>query len=374
VKPIISTVLVLSLVYSLGHAGVEPSTELQKDIWKDTPGNTIIFSDIPNLTFKGADSGPSLIFSDDPEYLKAEGICGQETLSHETGRLYLYNVNGTYTTLKFAVVLKNLSDEPEHVILTKRGTAKPSGNYNFIGKTALLQFYESHLHNDILVPPHESALLDPNWENIKTKYDDLAHGFYEFYCPESTQVTLCGFDATKDTLKIYESLAILSTNSRNAGRGLFPHSDRKIVVDKPVDTKDGIQRLHIADGKIDPWITGTDGTNGNKPTRIGGNYGVLYTIEIPLQSSDKRDMAVLVSTPVNGCPYGGVIGTKPEHNLKPAGYFLTPADQNVYKMSTTVSLAGIYRTGKKPETIILEYSPPGASCLPVDLILVPVKK
>ena len=186
-----------------------------------------------------------------------------------------------------------------------------------LGKSALLEFYQKKLNQPVKIAPLGTALLDPYWNTVPAKHNELAHGFYEFYCAQSTEIILCGLPFDADPLKTYSTLSVLPSSGKNAGRGLYDASDRKITFNNPMDTKDGVKRFRMADGIIDTWVTGTDNTN-HKNVKLVGNYGVFYHIEIPVLSSDDKDFAVVVmSQPsgMSGCAYAGIIGTHPELNL-----------------------------------------------------------
>jgi len=362
-----------------GIAGVEAPLPMQKAVRNLTPGRSLTYdanlNRVPLAPYSISSSGPALIMSDDPERVYDSGILTQESIGAGTARIYFYNIKYTPSDdFKITVVLKNLSTETGNVTILKRGADIP-GNYYLLGKNVLYSYYTSSLNQNIPILPLGSAILDPIWETNHAT--GLTHGFYEIYTRQSTQITICGLPYTANTLKTYSSLTIIPATAKNAGRGLFPCSDREITLNSVVDTKNGIKRIPLADwGANDPWIKGFDSTSSRIVANIG-NYGVMYTVNLPLQSTDNRDMAILVMCPVankGGCPYGGVIGTDTVHNQSPAGYFYTPSDLKSFTDTTTASLIGIYSLSKIPVTISFEFSPPGGSCLPASLLLVPIKK
>jgi hypothetical protein len=370
--------LVLVLVTN-GVAGVESSTPMQKAIRTLSPGQSLTYDNqlnfAPTAPYTIIPSGPPLVMSDDPERVYASGILTQESVGAGTSRIYFYNIKYTPSDdFKITVVLKNLSTETGHITILRRGADRP-GNYYLLGKTNLYSFYTSDLHTEIPIAPLASAILDSLWE---TNYaTGLTHGFYEIYAQQSTQVTICGLPFTSNTLETYESLTVISAKANNAGRGLFPNSDRKITLKQVVDTKNGIHRVPLADwGVNDPWIMGVDGLSGRTVANVG-NYGVMYSVNLPMRSTDNRDMAVMMMCPVanpGACPFGGVIGTNTFHNQSPAGFYYTPSDLKSFTNTTTASLIGIYSLSKTPVTISLQFSPPGGSCLPGALLLVPIEK
>lgn len=370
--------ILAGLLLTVGALAMEPNAELEQSIWNTSVGNTLYIGKITTqhnfMNFTVKDSGPRIVFSDNPEYLKDEGICCSETLGEETARVYLYNVNDSPTNhYKFAIILKNLTNKPGKVTIYRRAAIKPSQAYGRIGKVGLLDFYSKPYRKTVQIPAKGSALLDDFWEKNPAARQDLAHGFYEIYSHQSTQIIMAGMVKTKNTLKTYSQLTLLPPNNRNAGRGIFVTSDRYVKT-SPIDTKNGIQRLRMADGQIDKWVKGYDSSVNVKTENIG-NYGVLYTVEVPYTSSDNRLMAVVVMSQPAGadyCSYGGVVGTKAENNLTKAGYYLTPADQYHLVEATKGCLVGLYQAQPKGGTIQFEFSPPGSSCLPADFFFIPV--
>ena len=123
--------LSLFLLAGTLSAQVSVSPVLQSNLRNTLPGKSVNISTITTYTkfeaFKSEDYGPRLIFSDDPEYLKAPGICARETVGKETVRLYLYNVNDSPSNdFKFAIILKNLTPKIGLAAITHRGAKKPA--------------------------------------------------------------------------------------------------------------------------------------------------------------------------------------------------------------------------------------------------------
>jgi hypothetical protein len=102
---------------------------------------------------------------------------------------------------------------------------------------------------------------------------------------------------------------------------------------------------------------------------------VTYKIDVPVKSTDGRNMAVVIMSEPSGsdgCSYRGVIGTSPAYNITNSGYFYTPSDKWAFADKTSGALVGVYHLPVGTSTVSLEFSPPGASCLPADLFFVPV--
>jgi hypothetical protein len=372
--------LLVGLCVSLASAEkMEAPAQLQENLLKIEPGKSLNISDITThrdfLPFTFKDSGPTLMFSDDPEYVKDMGICAQEMVDIGTCRLYLYNVNDTPSNyFKFGILLKNVAEKQAHVQILRRGVGTPSQDYLGIGKTALASFLKGNYGKTLKINPDEVVNLDNYWEKTQVRHSDLAHGFYEIYTDQPLEITFCGLPSVLNPIKTLSSMTALISHKTNAGRGLYVTSDRKVEYQKVIDTQEGVQRIRLVDGDIDTWVQGKDRLTG-QVVKNAGNYGVLYSINLPIKSSDGRDLAVVIMGEPSGkdyCAYGGLIETMPAMNLTTSGIFNTPSDKWAFLDDFTGALVGIYRPGKNTQNLELKLSPPGSSCLPVDFFFIPV--
>jgi len=169
---------------------------------------------------------------------------------------------------------------------------------------------------------------------------------------------------------------IIPHSHGNAGRGLFGVSNYAVAATDTLDTKNGISQLIIADGQDDPWITGTIGAE-KAFARNAGNYGVLYNTKIKWKSTDGKGLALVTwnsrSADNQWCGGMGLTmelfdqqGNKVVRQL--------PIDALVTKAAPEAILIEIYKPDptKAIQEINFTYSPPGASCLPTPLILIPI--
>jgi len=380
-KYITLTTIILGLTVSLASGEkMEASAKLQENLWKTTPGKSVNISEITTykdfLPFTFKDSGPPIMFSDDPEYARDMGICARELIDIGTARLYLYNVNATPSNhFKFSILLKNVSENKATVSILRRGVANPSQDYLGVGKRALEGFLKGNKGKDIHINPDQVVHLDKFWEKHSVKNNELAHGFYEIYTDQPLDVIFCALPNVLNPIKAYSSMTALTSKNTNAGRGLYVSSDRKVNVDKVIDTQNGVDRIRLVDGVADTWVKGTDHLTGDA-VKLAGNYGVLYSVNIPIKSMDGRDLAVVIMAEPSGqdgCSYGGLIETSPSMNLSPSGIFHTPSDKWAFLDNSNGALVGIYRPSKETQNLELKFSPPGSSCLPVDFLFIPVK-
>jgi hypothetical protein len=158
---------------------------------------------------------------------------------------------------------------------------------------------------------------------------------------------------------------------------LFLTNDFKVVNERGfvLDTASGPMRLVLADGRNDPSIKGRDGITGTEPVKDGGNYGVMYRIRLKRSSSDGRGLALLMTKPGRGGKWCGAQSGAVQVNrgVWAGGTVAIPADRVAYGNPGEMVLLQEYPPLRKGATSDIEilYSPPGASCIPTPMLLVP---
>ena len=341
-------------------------------------------TDFPKIEFnKTVLPSPQFIISDDPEYIRVpEAIALQEDVMPGAVRLYVYNVNGVKEPekmkRKITAVIKNTGTEVMSIRMLKYASQKPSTNYFQVGKQGLEDYFASHVVKDVRkVKPGEVIAIDEQLEKNIVEYDELVHGFYEFVVDQPAQISVLQTAPEVSGPKAFARIKNVIPHSHgNAGRGLFGTSNYSITSNDTLDTKNGISQLIIADGKDDPWIEGTIGA-GKAYARNAGNYGVLYNTKIKWKSTDGKALALVTwnsrSADNKWCGGMGLTMELFDNNGKKVIRQL-PTDALITKASPELILVEIYKPdpSKPIQEINFTYSPPGASCLPTPLILVPI--
>ncbi|MEJ5055397.1 copper amine oxidase [Sphingobacterium sp. MYb382] len=341
-------------------------------------------TDFPKIKFKQTvQPGPEFIISDDPEYIRVpEAIALQEDVVPGAVRLYVYNVNGVKEPQKMprkiTAVIKNTGKEVMSLRMLKYASQKPSTNYFDVGKRGLEDYFSSTVQNDVRkVKPGEVIAIDEQLEKNIVGYDELVHGFYEFVVDQPAQISVLQTAPENKGPEAFAKIKNIIPHSHgNAGRGLFGISNYAVAATDTLDTKNGISQLIIADGQDDPWITGTIGAE-KAFARNAGNYGVLYNTKIKWKSTDGKGLALVTwnsrSADNQWCGGMGLTmelfdqqGNKVVRQL--------PIDALVTKAAPETILIEIYKPDptKAIQEINFTYSPPGASCLPTPLILIPI--
>ncbi|MBO9633117.1 MAG: copper amine oxidase [Chitinophagaceae bacterium] len=385
ILPLFSIVLSMA---AAAQAQTQPEG-LSKKLTSARPGDIVLLDGFltekfPKISFQQAiQPGPQFIISDDPEYIRIpEAIALQEEVSPGAVRLYLYNVNGVTAPQKMprkiSAVIKNLGKENMRIRMLKYSSQKPSTNYFQIGKQGLQDFFSSNEVNNLrVVKPGEVIAIDEKLEKQLVQYDELVHGFYEFVIDQPAQISVLQTAPEKSGPKAFATIDTLIPFSHvNAGRGVFPVSNYKITNKDIIDTKNGVCQLVVADGEDDPWITGTIGAD-KQEAKNAGNYGVLYNTQLKWKSTNGKGLALITwnARSDNGQWCGGMgltmVLTDARMKKTVRQY---PTNQLITKGAPEAILIEIFKPDptKEIQEINFTYSPPGASCLPTPLILVPV--
>lgn len=327
--------------------------------------------------------GPQFLISDDPEYIRVpEGIAMRESVQPGTVRLYMYNVNGVKEPAKIerkiTALIKNTGNSTLHIRMLKYSSQKPTGSYFLAGKQGLADFFASRPENTSRsVKPGEAIAIDPVYEKNIVRYDELAHGIYEFVIDQPAEISIIQTDPGMSGPKALACIkgGVLPSGHKNAGRGIFGVSNYQVMTQDVYDTKNGAAQLVVADGAKDPWVIGKESGTGRIAT-LDGNYGVMYDIDMTWKSSDGKGLALVTwNARADGQWCGGMATSMVVSKGKfKEGVIQLPSDRLLTKRAPEAILIQVFPPAAdgKEQTLHLTYSPPGASCLPTPLIFIPV--
>lgn len=363
--------------------------ELNKRILEAKQGNIVelpgfLSEKIPGISYqKVVLPGPQFLISDDPEYIRVpEAVALREKVQPGAVRLYVYNVNGIKEPAKIdrkiVAVIKNLGTGTMNIRMLKYSSQKPSTNYFFIGKQGLADYFASQPQDRIrTVKPGAAITIDEKLETNIVKYDELVHGFYEFVIDQPGEISIVQTaPTTPGTVASERTTAVHPSSHSNAGRGIFGVSNYQVKTEGVFDTKNGTAAIVVADGAKDQWVIGKESSTGAE-SKLAGNYGVMYHIDMKWKSTDGRGLALVTWNARSGdnkwC--GGMANTMVVSAGKfKEGIVQLPGDRLTTKGAPEAILVQVFPPGKAGEEqhIKMTYSPPGASCLPTPLIFIPV--
>ncbi len=359
----------------LNKASTRPAS-MGSEVWGKEP---CVMHELPT---ESRDEGGTLLFSDSPEYVKQDGVLYRDTVAGDA-RVFYYHLNNTDVPKKLAVVLRNKYDGVNIVKVTRGGSGAPSKDYLFVGKTVQLDYFAASMDETLVLTRDGRRLLQDSMAEVVLKPDELVAGMYDFQAlhPVEVSVLMVGEDA--DPLQAAYELPILPKDEMRL-RGTFTGMNRQLTVTKCYDpAKDGVMYFRVADDERDKFRDGIDATDGSKASNEG-NYGVVYRIHIPIKGNQPVQYFL---SPLGGVYAGAIraVTETAEQKLLPvpakAPFFgaailgiskellsrLAPGDDILVKR-TELSDLGIYPSD---QSVWFYYSPPGASNLPVNIIVKP---
>lgn len=349
ILPMIMAVIVQSTVLA---ASVQPVDKLNGVELKEWP-------------VKVSSYGGNLLFSDSPETVPNDGIMYQDVVKGDT-RLFFHHVNGTKTPKKIVVLLENATEKVAHVTVSQHGLGGPGFDYLEVGKKVQEDYIKGADIYLIDVPSKESRSLIPSLDHSIVETDMLVNGMYDFSTDQPINVKIMMMPVDADIQEFAATAKVLPPDAgSNRLRGTFPGKDRLVIPEQIYDASvHGVVAMTLADNQVDLYVKGIDATDGT-PTTNYGNYGIVYKIFVPTTSNGK----ITYQLNPRGGQYASWLGTKYRHSEVHA--IATPRD--AISFGTTINettYIGTYEGGK---SLWVTFSPPGASNLPVKLLLQPIK-
>ena len=329
------------------------------------------------------DEGGTLLFSDSPEYVTEDGILYQDVVQGDARVLY-YHLNQQDTDKKVAVVLESIADGFTAVRVTRGGYGLPNDDYLAVGKASQIMYYGQPATGHLYMAKNSKRLLDNTMNEMVLTPGQLIAGVYDFYTDKPLRVSVIMYPADEDPFLFMQHAGVQPKDEMRL-RGTFTQMDRVLTSEKAYDPRtDGIVYFPLADNIYDKYRTGKDSTDGSQTTNFG-NYGINYRIRIPVAPGSGKVHYYL-------CPLGGVYagavtvslhGGRRDMLQTPFGrtFFgdqTPPEPDNVQKareagvciLTKTAELADL-GTYDADDDVEFEFSPPGASNLPVNIIMMP---
>jgi len=390
-KHFITILVSFSLLQFLNITGMRSqsiTTDQNKAILKAGQGAGVnlegfLTEKLPQINYrKIVMPGPQYIISDDPEYIRIpEAIAVKEKVKPGTVRLYVYNVNGiqepSKIERKITAVIKNTGTQNMHLLMLKYSSQKPSADYYQIAKKGLTDYFSSGPQSvPVTIKPNEIAAIDEKLENYVVKYDELVHGIYEFVIDQPGEISVVQTDPRISGADAVSRITTVHPSSRtNAGRGMFGTSNLLVVATDTLSTSNSAVSLVLADGRNDAWVSGIDGSTG-RIMNLSGNYGVIYDVEINWESPDGKGLALVTWNARSGGQWcGGMANVMKVSDGKfKEGLMQIPSDKLITKGYPEGVLIQLFLPDPKNkiQTLRFTFTPPGASCLPIPLVFIPV--
>jgi len=352
--------------FRIGFLPIIMSAVLHSTVLAATIMPTVILNglNLPEWAVKTSSSGGKLLLSDSPEMVPDDGITYQDIVNGDT-RLFFHHVNGTNQPKKIVVLLENNTDKAANVTVYQYGLGGPGYDFLAVGKKVQFDYLKGDDVYLLEVPAKGSVSLISSLDNSIVLPNMLVNGMYDFKTDRPVNVKVMMMPIDADIQKFAASAKVLPADvAQYRLRGTFDGKDRLIVGQAYDATKHGSVAVTLADNKLDPYVTGIDATDGTRTTNYG-NYGVVYKVFMPSTAEGK--MSYYLNP--RGGEYAGWLGVKYRH--QEVYNIATPADKMSFGSTVNDSAyIGTYEGGK---SLWLTFSPPGASNLPIKLIIAPGK-
>lgn len=332
------------------------------------------------LPTKIEDAGGTLLFSDSPEYVKEDGILYQDTVLGEARILY-YHLNETDRPKKLAVLMENPNKRAIEVKINRGGTSAPSSDYLAVGRATQIQYFRDEIKESLFIPGGEGRLLRAQMAQTLLRPGQLVYGVYDFSSEYPVKVSVIMYPPDQDPVRFTQLAKVLPKDEQRL-RGTFRGMNRRVTSSTVYNPKkNGIAYVMIGDDRRDPFREGIDATDGSAVKNVG-NYGILYQFALP---TGRQGTSYYLT------PFGGVYtGAVRVAQGKRSWLVETPKDLPYYgdviPKDTEDDVAARERGGGRlrlgaplaelgtfdgSEQVFFEYSPPGASNLPIALVLMP---
>lgn len=315
---------------------------------------------LPEWQVTSTSYGGKLLLSDSPEMVTGDGILYQDKVAGDV-RLFFHHVNATAVPKRLVVLLENAGPAAATVTVHQHGVGGPGYDWMAVGKAAQEAYLAGVNIRQVDVPVGGAAAL----YDAAFKPNMLINGIFDFIAdgPVTVKVMMLPLDA--DVKKFALQARVLPPDEQKL-RGTFEGKDRMLVPMKVYDPQaDGPVALTLADNALDQYVEGIDATTGEKVLNYG-NYGVVYKLFLPADGQGKTSYYL---NPRGG-DYAGALGIRYKYVVAPP--VPTPTGSTAFGNNKLTDFAHVGTFGGG-ESLWLTFSPPGASNLPVKLIIVPEK-
>lgn len=317
---------------------------------------------LPEWQVTSSSYGGKLLLSDSPELVTSDAILYQDKVEGDA-RLFFHHVNSMSTPKRLVVLLENDGPAPAKVSIYQYGLGGPGLDWMAVGKAAQTNYLAGGGMYEVEIPAHGAEPLYSALGNAEIQPNMLVNGIFDFKADRPVTVKVVMMSTDGDIRKFARQAPIAPPDQYQL-RGTFEGKDRMLVPLKVYDPAEhGAVVLTLADNYMDQYVEGIDATTGAKVVNYG-NYGIVYKIFLP---SDGQGKIAYFLNPRGG-DYAGAMGIKYEHlNGKPVP---TPTGRTTFGSNKLTDFAHLGRFGAG-DSLWLTFSPPGASNLPVKLVILP---
>lgn len=317
---------------------------------------------LPEWPVTTSEAGGIFILSDSPEEFDREGILYQDQVKGNA-RLFFHHVNATLVKKRLAVMLTNQGSVAAKIEVLRHGVSQPDHDYLRAGRAIQADYFKLSKPQSFVLAPKSSILL-PVQKTVPVLLPQaISTGMIDFSADREVRLVVAAIAEVGDPVSLLAKAEVLPPGDPHL-RGTFHHADRLMLASGPYNPAvDGPVAITLGDGDQDPFLVGTDATTGQM-VRNEGNYGVVYRVLLPTTGKGK----IRCYLNPRGGVYAGWLTVKTKAGER---LVATPGKGGAFGHQTLgdFELIAEFAAG---ESLWVNFSPPGASNLPVRLVLVPV--
>lgn len=363
----IAKIIMLVFVFLLFNNKTVTLAEHELSLIKNDDFQSSKFNINNKLLMKSIDFGGKLLFSDSPEYVEEPGILYQDIID-ESGTIFYYHLPEKIDNQKLVVIMENIDQDKEnHILIERYGKGGPSSDYLKVGKEATTEYYKNKSPILKILSKDNKLLLDEKDNKRKLKEGELVEGFYSIRTKYPLKITILMLPYDENPFSYLENAKILKRDKHNL-RGSFLHSNR-FVKNENIYTpkKDGKMYFDLANNTDDIFMYGIDSLDNQVKTQNYGNYGVAYSISLNTKGEGVSDLYMM---PLGGV-YAGALNISKNGKMN---LLKTPKNKKFMGEDNNFKYIMHITSFKNSDGLNFEFTPPGASNLPVRFLIIPREK
>lgn len=318
---------------------------------------------VPEWPVSTSEAGVRFILSDSPEEVQKEGILYQDSVKGDV-RLFFHHVNVMTEKKRIVAMIFNTGSLPARVKVLRYGVSGPDLDYLRAGRAIQGDYLNAAHQHEIDLAPGKSAMLPLGKSRPAVSPQMILTGMIDFQTDQEVRLVVAAIAEKGDAdALVSQSVLVPPAPGKPHLRGTFLSGDRVLMAKRTYDPgMDGPVAITLGDGEIDTFLSGQDVTTG-QAVQNQGNYGVVYRILIPTKGKGK----IRCYLNPRGGVYAGWAAVKTKTVHKVVG---TPS-RSLYFGEATLSDFEMIAEFAAGESLWVTMSPPGASNLPIRLMLVP---
>lgn len=221
------------------------------------------------------DAAPTLIFSDEPEYVSTAGVLYADQLGSGRYRVYVYHVNSGATRRRFTVVALNQESTAASLKVERLALTAPSSDYLAVGQAVAEQYLAAPAGAEQMIAPQTRVVVEPQLDALVADPNELVHAIFDVFLVGKVKLSIVSVAEGDDAAAVTAGLSLLPNTNLHV-RGTFPLPDRLLLG----RWGGGLQRVRLgADLPIDPDLVGTSFVDGGSVV-LAGNFGARYELQV----------------------------------------------------------------------------------------------